>query len=336
MNDNSLVTNVLQSIDEIEKSTFISEMSVGNALIDLYIKEAEITKIASLTNKEVVQESWFDYDPNESIFKFILLYIPRMIIKIFKRLRLAFDYDYKQAEKAEEDYKRQLANAAEDAKLEEAERIRSLYTSIPNVTTGRDEGIFYKSLIKDFEELRTYLDVMTKACHQYSVRVKDIDIQKVAAGEEDIPDELFDVFHTAIGRHWGSIIAKSDSERKAYRLPAYRKEMKATKKLIDDAANESAISMNLVQKTYSKMTAQGISLNNTSYTMKAERMYKDFREMRENLQDVVVACNTEEAEHKKAYEAIIKAVKEQERLEKEAKRKALLDDDDENSDKKEG
>ena len=335
-NENSLVLNVLESIDNINASCASANTSVGNALIDLYIKEANMISYARIQGKELIQESWFDYKKGESILKTIFLFIPRLIIGIFRNIKNAFNKAIDEAEQAEEEYQKELARLQKQEAEDMIKELNAIYEAVPNVRilNGPDGvgNIYYQSLIKSFEDLDAYLEAMGNACENYRKAVKDIDIEKFAKGEQAIPLGLFSVFHGTLSKSVSDVI-NQEGHRTTYLMTAYKKKMKNSKKIVEKVKTDSTAAMSEVSEMYNKMVRQSISYDAAGYSSYAKTMLDDFRAIYDDLQKVLVVWSTEQSQYSQAIKELRVAEKEYHKLAREQEIKKQTREDTKEADK---
>lgn len=323
-NENSLALAALESIGNIGVSTREAERSVGSALIDLYIKEAEIISYSMLKGREVIQESWFDYKKGESLFKTILLLIPRIIVAMFKNITGAFERAWDDAEKAEKDYQKSIEEAKQEESNEFEQKINSMYSSIRNIKAV-DGKLYYSSRIRDFEELKAYIGTFASACKNYRDAVKDIDIESFLRGEVGLPDELVNVFHYNVGREIYSAICP-DNERNEFEFASFMKEFKELNKVVDAAKKAADKSMSDVTRIYEKMTKDSIVYDKSGFSNYAERMLKDFRTLHDDLDKVLIVCAQEKSDTEYTSKAVKDVAEQVSKLRRERRKKELFEE----------
>lgn len=331
-NDNSLALSVLESIDKIDAACMEATTSVNNAISDLYIKEMDIVSLAMVKNKPIQEGwEWLNYKPGESILKTIFLFIPRMIIAIFKNIKNAFDKGYEDAKKAELAYAKQVAQAKLDEDAAYVQSIKDAYEKCANVKCATDDNghdiLIYMSRIKDFEELKATITTMATACKKYRDAARDVDIVGFCKGEKELPSQLFSTFHTMFYKEAITSAICENGTREPHNLHEYSDYYDKLNEVSAEAKKVVIETMTDVQKIYDKMIREGITNDDGgNYSTLAEKMMKEFKALNDDLNDVLITWSLEQSEAKRMFKEVDKANKEVDRINAERAKKEIFDE----------
>ena len=331
-NNNSLALSVLESIDNIDAACMEATTSVNNAISDLYIKEMDIVSLAMVKNKPIQEGwEWFNYNPKESILKTIFLFIPRMIIAIFRNIKNAFDKGYEDAKKAELAYAKELAQAKIDEDTAFVQSIKDRYEKCTNVKCSTDDAgndiLLYMSRIKDFEELTATITTMATACKKYRDVAKDIDIVSFCKGEKKLPSELFTIFHTQFYKEAVTSAICEKDKREPHNLLKYADDFEKLVAIAKEAKSIVIKTMQDVQDVYDNMIREGITNDDGgNYSTLAEKMMKEFKALNDDLNDVLITWSLEQTEAERMFKEVDKAADDVDHIRAEHTKKQLFDE----------
>lgn len=163
-------SNILASLQYIDEACTESTIDVSNALIDSYMKQAEMISISKQTG--IVMEG-FEYKEGENILKTIFLYIPRLIVAIIKEIKRRWDIYAKKKrltksiEKLEKISNQLYAFGDEFMKAD-------VQRQWPHVEIVGNEEIVVvvSSRVKDFGKVKEFYEFITDAFKKYEAAAK--------------------------------------------------------------------------------------------------------------------------------------------------------------------
>lgn len=176
-----LKDQVMNSIKAINEACVDADIKVCDALMDAYLQNSEAILLGR--KEGFVQESkfgdWFQYSEDESIIKTIFLFIPRLIVNLFKQLKAKWD-NYV-IDKKLTDLKRRakkLEHAMKELE-EEFKQYEKKLTEIDNVSleTVDGEGKWcYSTTITNFDQVGIFYGSLKDYFENYASNCRGGDL----------------------------------------------------------------------------------------------------------------------------------------------------------------
>lgn len=179
-----LKDQVMNSIKAINEACVDADINVCDALIDAYLQNSEAILLGR--KEGFVQESkfgdWFQYSEDESIIKTIFLFIPRLIVNLFKQLKAKWDNyvidkKIKDLEKRASDFEQRIKELTEEFK-----QFEEILTSIDNISKEMIDGEerwCYSTTITDFNQVGTFYGSLRTYFSTYASNCRSGDLQSL-------------------------------------------------------------------------------------------------------------------------------------------------------------
>lgn len=179
-----LKDQVMNSISSINEACVDADIKVCDALIDAYLQNSEAILLGR--KEGFVQESkfgdWFQYSEGESIIKTIFLFIPRLIVNLFKQLKAKWDsyvIDKKlvNLKRRAKEFERRGKEIEEALKQDEAKLL-----AVNNVSKELIDGEYrwcYSTTITDFNQVGTFYGSLRTYFSNYASNCRSGDLENL-------------------------------------------------------------------------------------------------------------------------------------------------------------